>query len=245
MHDDPYPKHNRSTSHEVPAQSPDSKKRSNFKIILIGGLTAIFLLLGFATVSVINVLNSQNNDDATGSTAKNSNDSPTPSTPKDETEESEAAASDSATPERSPSSTTTPADPPDDDIDELIELLEEYLDDEDEYGSPDPDLDKYMENENPPWSVIEPGNLYMRWAENDEFTCGNYDCAVLFFETATSCYGGVYVRASILDGDHVVGWTNGTTGGFDSDQTASLMLENYQRFEGDIGFEVTDVRCHN
>jgi|GEM_PF-3600323 len=104
-------------------------------------------------------------------------------------------------------------------------------------------FDKIMESDDPPWDTLESGRLYMRWAEDEEFSCGYYRCAALVFYASEPCLSGVYVKASIIVDDVVVGWTNDRTGGLGTDEVAIAILEDYNDYSGDLQFRITEAYC--
>lgn len=82
--------------------------------------------------------------------------------------------------------------------------------------------------------------LYWRWANQDEFTCGSWDCAAVYVTTGSESCSGVYVEANVMSGSMVAGMTNATTGALAPWTAAGLMLENYV---GGDSFQITKVNC--
>jgi hypothetical protein len=82
--------------------------------------------------------------------------------------------------------------------------------------------------------------LYYRWANPDEFTCGNWACAAVFVTTGSAACSGVYVEANIMSGNMVIGFTNDTVGALGPSSVAGLMLEDYV---GGDSFKITQVNC--
>ena len=84
------------------------------------------------------------------------------------------------------------------------------------------------------------GDLYYRFAEPSEYTCGYVDCTYIFVVSVDGCASGVYAEANLLQGNLVVGMTNDISGSLASFQPAAMSFDAYQ---GADAFEVTDVHC--
>lgn len=95
--------------------------------------------------------------------------------------------------------------------------------------------------ENGGWSVAESGNVYYRFLDDDEFSCGNYDCVGVAVAAIEGCPGGVYIEAAIESGGVVVGRTNEVLGALDPEQVGAALLEDVR----DIGdtFKITEINC--
>lgn len=92
-----------------------------------------------------------------------------------------------------------------------------------------------------PWQVVETGHVYFRFADDEEFTCGQWDCTVVVVVTKDGCPNGVYVEASVLQGETVVGLANGTIGALLAREVGTTMLEDISG-SGDT-FRVSKVKC--
>ena len=84
--------------------------------------------------------------------------------------------------------------------------------------------------------------LNYRFAEDSEFTCGNYDCTVVVVTTGSKTCSGVYLEANLIRNGTVVGFVNDTAGYLGKYSVAVLTLEDYQSTGGD--FQITKVSCY-
>jgi len=113
---------------------------------------------------------------------------------------------------------------------------------EEAYRQAAEDFDTYMTTETgEAWQVITSGELYLRYGEPDEFTCGMWDCLMVVVYSRTGCPGGVYVEAAIERDGVVVGWTNDVVGALSPDQTGTGFLDDIEGTGGT--FRVNEVVC--
>jgi len=91
------------------------------------------------------------------------------------------------------------------------------------------------------WEVITSGDLYFRFARDDEFTCGYWDCTGVFVLSMTGCPGGVYVEAAIENNGVVVGRANAVIGSLQAAQGGAVILEDINSVGG--SFRVNQVQC--
>lgn len=84
-------------------------------------------------------------------------------------------------------------------------------------------------------------DVYFRWADNDEFSCGRYDCLAFHVIAVNGCPGGMYLEAAILSGNTQVGWTNETFTGIPAGGDATGFFEDIYG-QGD-GFRLTEMNC--
>ena len=92
------------------------------------------------------------------------------------------------------------------------------------------------------WTLAESGNLFWRWADDGNVTCGTYPCSgVEVLTGARGCPGGVYVEAAIMNGETSIGRDNEITAGLRENSNAAIILENYLGY-GD-SLRMSDVHC--
>lgn len=84
--------------------------------------------------------------------------------------------------------------------------------------------------------------LYYRWARDNEFNCGYWDCAVIYVVTLDKeCPQSVYVEANVMSGATAVGLTNDSVGGLARYSSAAFTLED---FVGGDSFQLTAISCY-
>lgn len=93
------------------------------------------------------------------------------------------------------------------------------------------------------WDAIESGSLYYRDLEDSEFTCGRYNCFGIAVYSVKGCPGGVYVEASLLKDDVVVGMTNERLGALLPDETGSAVLDI--RYDDVYEYRIAKVNCNS
>lgn len=91
------------------------------------------------------------------------------------------------------------------------------------------------------YQVAEPGNLYVKFADSNEYTCGMYDCIGVNVHNARACPQMLYVEANIMSGQTVVGMTNKSFGAVAAFTDSAGVLEDYTG-AGD-GFRLSKVTC--
>ena len=92
------------------------------------------------------------------------------------------------------------------------------------------------------WTLAESGNLFWRWADDSNVTCGTYPCSGVEVRTgARGCPGGVYVEAAIMNGETSIGRDNEITAGLRDNASAAIILKNYLGY-GD-SLRMSDVHC--
>lgn len=84
-------------------------------------------------------------------------------------------------------------------------------------------------------------NVYFRWLEDSEYSCGNWDCAGFAVVAADGCPGGLYLEAAIMSGDSQVGWTNETFAAIPAKGSAAGIFEMVAA-TGD-SFTLSEVYC--
>lgn len=92
------------------------------------------------------------------------------------------------------------------------------------------------------YSVIETGRIYVLPYDPEDFTCGSYRCMYYTVVALGGCPGGLYVEASILSGDVVVGMSNDLVGGVAAGEDARVFLEDYAG--GGDAFRISEVSCY-
>lgn len=75
------------------------------------------------------------------------------------------------------------------------------------------------------WEVLESGNLYYRYLKNSEFNCGYFDCFGVAVFSVNGCPGGVYIEASLLLDETVVGMTNERLGSLRPDEVGTGIFD--------------------
>ncbi|WP_146071797.1 hypothetical protein [Cryobacterium sp. Y50] len=85
-------------------------------------------------------------------------------------------------------------------------------------------------------------HVYYRFANDEEFTCGYYDCAAVVITTTWTTCSGVYLEANLVRNEVVIGLANDSAGYLGENSTAVLTLEDYQDTGG--AFQITTVNCH-
>ncbi|MFF2633487.1 hypothetical protein ACFVR6_11445 [Microbacterium sp. NPDC058021] len=91
------------------------------------------------------------------------------------------------------------------------------------------------------WQVVESGELYIKAAEPDTFTCGSYPCLWYTVQSTSGCESGVYVKADIMHDGHAVAWTNAITPSISGGEAVSVMLEDVQGVGSQ--FRLSEVSC--
>ncbi|MCB2412606.1 hypothetical protein LGT39_07055 [Demequina sp. TTPB684] len=85
-------------------------------------------------------------------------------------------------------------------------------------------------------------NVYFRWLESSEYSCGNWDCAGFSVVAADGCPSGIYLEAAIMSGSTQVGWTNDSFAGLAPGGTAAGVFEMVTA-SGD-SFSLTEANCY-
>jgi hypothetical protein len=92
------------------------------------------------------------------------------------------------------------------------------------------------------WDVYESGNLYVQFVDPADFTCGYANCTFVHVATIRGCPNSLYVEASLMSGDTVIGMTNDMLGVVGPEGTATAHLED---FAGNAdGYRLTKVNCY-
>lgn len=84
-------------------------------------------------------------------------------------------------------------------------------------------------------------NVYFRWADKSDYSCGRWDCSAFDVYAADGCPNGLYLEAAIMSGGVQVGWTNETFSGMAAGDFASGFFEMVSA-QGD-GFQLTEANC--
>lgn len=85
-------------------------------------------------------------------------------------------------------------------------------------------------------------NVYFRWLNSGEYSCGNWDCGGFAVIAANGCPSGLYLEAAIMSGSTQVGWTNKAFAGLAPGGTATGVFEMVTA-SGD-SFSITEVNCY-
>lgn len=91
------------------------------------------------------------------------------------------------------------------------------------------------------YETAESGNLYVKFADSSEYSCGNYDCIGIYIHNIKPCSGMLYVEANIMSGGAAVGMTNKTFGAVPANNDSSAVLEDYT--DAGDGFRISKVTC--
>lgn len=102
-------------------------------------------------------------------------------------------------------------------------------------------LDESMRSSGEGWEVVSSGDLYFRFARDDEFSCGYWDCVGVVVLSMSGCPGGVYVEAAIESNGVVVGQANAIIGSLQAEQVGAEVLEDLTNTGGT--FRVATVQC--
>ncbi|NYD84734.1 hypothetical protein [Cellulomonas oligotrophica] len=105
------------------------------------------------------------------------------------------------------------------------------------------EVDEWMNTETGhTWEVIESGNVYVRFADPDEYHCGMLDSTSVVAYARLGCPTSLYVKASVLDaGGTVIGFANDLLGAVPADGSAQALLEDTT---GQVEtFTLTEVTC--
>lgn len=86
------------------------------------------------------------------------------------------------------------------------------------------------------------GNVYIKFAGQDDYTCGYYDCIGVHVWVEDGCPSMLYVEANIMSGDTVVGMTNNSPGAVAPESPVAFVLEDV-RGQGD-SFRISKVTCY-
>lgn len=106
---------------------------------------------------------------------------------------------------------------------------------------PEPTYDEQMEEQG--YWVVESGSLYIRAMDPDEYSCGYAPCIYYHVATVDGCPNTLYLEASILQGETVVGMANDLVAGVRPREGAALKLEDYT--DGDNkSFRINEVNCY-
>lgn len=92
------------------------------------------------------------------------------------------------------------------------------------------------------WTVYESGNLYVQFADPSEFTCGYANCTYVYVAAIHGCPNSLYVEASLMSGDTVIGMTNDLLGVVKPEDTAAAHLEDYAGNAD--SYRLTKVTCY-
>ncbi|MFV0634898.1 hypothetical protein [Demequina sp.] len=84
-------------------------------------------------------------------------------------------------------------------------------------------------------------NVYFRWAERDEYSCGRYDCIAFSVIAHDGCPGGLYLEAAIMRDGTQVDWTNETFSAIPQYGSASGFFEDI--FSQGDSFQLTEANC--
>lgn len=91
------------------------------------------------------------------------------------------------------------------------------------------------------YKVGQSGDVYFKAAEPGASACGSFRCLSYSVLSLNGCPAGIYMAASIENGDISVGKTNSITAGLQAEQVAIVRLEDYTN--AGSKFRVTEVTC--
>lgn len=89
--------------------------------------------------------------------------------------------------------------------------------------------------------IGQTGDVYYKTLETGTYSCGSFRCLSYSVLSIDGCSAGIYVAASIEDGDVSVGKTNAITAGLQAEQVAIVRLDDYTN--SGSSFRVTEVKC--
>lgn len=92
------------------------------------------------------------------------------------------------------------------------------------------------------WTVIESGSLYGKFADKADYTCGYGKCSYYLVYTVNGCPSALYVEASTLSGDVVVGMTDDLVSGVRAGETAAMHFQIIE--DGADSVRISDVSCY-
>ncbi|WDH78229.1 DUF2510 domain-containing protein [Microbacterium esteraromaticum] len=92
------------------------------------------------------------------------------------------------------------------------------------------------------WSIYESGNIYFRFADKSSYTCGYTRCSYVEVMTISGCPNMLYVEASLLQGDTVVGMTNDALGQVRPEESALAHLQDFN--DSADTFRLSEIACY-